>query len=93
MPSGLDKQTLRRTVGRPEALARHGLVYTYTKGTDSTDRWSWTALSFRTGRRIWSRANGDGLGFNNNYAGISIGPNHRAYLGVLGGITMLRDTR
>ncbi len=77
----------------PKLSLATGLIYTYTKGTDSIDRWSWTALSFRTGRRIWSRANGDGLGFNNNYAGISIGPNHRTYLGVLGGITMLRDTR
>jgi hypothetical protein len=77
----------------PKLSLATGLVYTYTKGADSSDRWSWTALSFRTGRRIWSRANGDGLGYNNNYAGIAIDRHHRAYLGVLGGITMLRDTR
>ena len=57
----------------------------------AVNRWSWTALSFRTGRRVWSRANGDGLGYNNNYAGIALNRKGVAYLGVLGGITALRD--
>ncbi len=75
----------------PKLSLATGLIYTYTKGTDPTDRWSWTALSFRTGRQVWSRANGDGLGYNNNYAGIALGRHHTAYFGVLGGITALRD--
>jgi hypothetical protein len=75
----------------PKLSLATGLIYTYTKGTDQSDRWSWTALSFRTGRRVWSRANGDGFGYNNNYAGIALGRKGVAYLGVLGGITALRD--
>ena len=34
---------------------------------------------------------GRGLGFNNNYAGIAIGPDGTAYLGVTVGIVALRD--
>ena len=74
----------------PKLSLATGLIYTYTKGTDQTDRWSWTALSFRTGRRVWSRANGDGLGYN-TYAGIALSRKGVAYLGVLRGITALRD--
>jgi hypothetical protein len=75
----------------PKLSLATGLIYAYTKGTDPTDRWSWTALNFRTGRLVWSRANGDGVGYNNNYAGLTLGRHHAAYLGVLGGITALRD--
>ena len=34
---------------------------------------------------------GIGLGFNNNYAGMEIGPDGTAYLGVTGGLIALRD--
>ena len=34
---------------------------------------------------------GSGLGFNNNYAGLAIGPDGTAYLGVIGGIVKLSD--
>ncbi len=34
---------------------------------------------------------GNGLGYNNNYAGISISPSGTEYLGTLGGIIALRD--
>jgi hypothetical protein len=34
---------------------------------------------------------GSGLAFNNNYAGIAIGRDGTAYLGVIGGIVALRD--
>jgi hypothetical protein len=37
---------------------------------------------------------GEGLGYNNNYAPITIGPDNGAvYIGVLGGMAMLRDSR
>ena len=92
---GCHRVWTNRTMSGPSVVPKlslaTGLIYTYTKGTDQTDRWSWTALSFRTGRRVWSRANGDGLGYNNNYAGIALNRKGVAYLGVLGGITALRD--
>jgi outer membrane protein assembly factor BamB len=77
----------------PKASARAGLVYTYTKPKreDGQDAWYLTALDFDTGRRIWSRLSGEGLGYNNNYAPVTIAPDGTAYVGVLGGLTMFRD--
>jgi hypothetical protein len=72
----------------PKASAKTGLVYTYTKpeGSATDDPWYLTALDFDTGETVWKRLAGEGLGFNNNYAPITIGPNGRIYLGVLGGL-------
>ncbi|HYH60638.1 MAG TPA: hypothetical protein VD766_02115 [Solirubrobacterales bacterium] len=70
----------------PKASAKTGLVYTYTKPGGTGDPWYLTALDFRTGETRWKRLAGTGLGFNNNYAPITIGPDGRIYLGVLGGM-------
>jgi hypothetical protein len=66
-----------------------GLVYTYT--VDAQNHWYWTALDFRTGHLVYRVLSGTGLGYNNNYSGISIAPSGTAYLGTLGGIIALRD--
>jgi hypothetical protein len=70
-----------------------GLVYTYTKDPrgDGEDAWYLTALDFGTGATRFKRLAGEGLGFNNNYAPVSIGPDGTAYVGVLGGLVALRD--
>ncbi len=72
----------------PKASSKTGLVYTYTKpeGTLTDDPWYLTALDFDTGKTRWKRLAGEGLGFNNNYAPITLGPGGRIYLGVLGGM-------
>jgi hypothetical protein len=77
----------------PKVSARAGLVYTYTKPprSDDQDAWYLTALDFDTGRRIWRRLAGEGLGYNNNYAPVTIAPNGTAYVGVLGGLVKFRD--
>ncbi len=79
----------------PKLSARNGLVYTYTKEADSRtppdDPWYLTALDFRTGKTVFKRLSGIGLGFNNNYAPVSLGPDGTAYVGVLGGLVALRD--
>ena len=67
----------------------NGLIYTYT--TDSSANWWWTTLDFLTGKLVNKVYAGNGLGYNNNYAGISIGSNGTEYLGTLGGIVALRD--
>jgi hypothetical protein len=78
----------------PKASLANGLVYTYTKpGGDASDPWYLTALDFRTGRTVFKALAGGGLGFNNNYAPVSIGPDGTAYVGVLGGLVALRDAR
>jgi hypothetical protein len=77
----------------PKLSLGTGLVYTYTKDPqpNNADAWYFTALSFRTGRTVWKRLGGEGLGHNNNYAPITIGPDSSMYLGVLGGMVMIRD--
>jgi hypothetical protein len=78
----------------PKLSLANGLVYLYTKNpsADGSDDWYLTAVGFRTGRTIFKRLAGEGLGFNNNYAPITIGPdNGSVYVGTLGGMVMLRD--
>lgn len=59
--------------------------------TGPQDPWYLTALDARTGRRVWSVFTGAGLGYNNNYAPITLGPDGTAYVGVLGGLVAVRD--
>ena len=77
----------------PKLSAANGIVYTYTKDPrpDGADAWYLTALDFRTGRTLWKRLGGEGLGHNNNYAPVTLGPDGTAYVGVLGGLIALRD--
>jgi hypothetical protein len=72
---------------------RTGLIYTYTRDPDALGRqpYFWTAISARTGATAFKVYAGNGLGFNNNYAGLAIGPTGTAYLGVTGGLIALRD--
>jgi hypothetical protein len=77
----------------PKLSRGNGLVYVYTKDPqpDNSDTWYLTAIDFRTGSTIWKRLAGEGLGYNNNYAPITLGENGTAYVGVLGGLVALRD--
>src|SRR5207244_1396652 len=60
----------------PKLSLANGLVYAYTKPPrlDEIDAWYLTALSFRTGATVYEQLAGTGLGFNSNYAPISVGP-------------------
>ena len=78
----------------PKLSTKTGLIYTYTRdpsSVPSSQPYFWTAISARTGATVFKVYAGNGLGFNNNYAGLAIGPNGTAYLGVTGGIVALRD--
>ncbi len=77
----------------PKLSLANGLLYTYTKPptADGTDAWYFTAIDFRTGMTVWKRLAGTGLGFNNNYAPVSMGPDGSAYVGALGGLVRLWD--
>jgi hypothetical protein len=72
----------------PKLSLANGLVYSYTRPprADGIDAWYLTALDFRTGRTVYRRLAGTGLGFNNNYAPVTLGPDGTAYVGVLGGV-------
>jgi hypothetical protein len=76
----------------PKVSVTNGLVYTYTKpASEDGDPWYLTALDFESGRTVFKAFAGEGLGFNNNYAPVTIGPDGTAYVGVLGGIAAVRD--
>jgi hypothetical protein len=77
----------------PKLSLGSGLVYTYTKDPrlDNEDAWYLTAINFRTGKTAYKRLAGEGLGFNNNYAPVTIGSDGTTYVGVLGGLVLLRD--
>jgi hypothetical protein len=72
----------------PKLSLANGLVYTYTKpkGATYSDAWYLTALDFHTGRTVYRRLAGAGLGYNNNYAPVTLAPDGTAYVGVLGGV-------
>jgi hypothetical protein len=77
----------------PKLSLANGLVYTYTKPprNDSADVWYLTAIDFHTGETVWRRLAGTGLGFNNNFAPVTLTPDGTAYVGVLGGIVRFAD--
>ncbi|MPZ68660.1 MAG: hypothetical protein GEU71_03935 [Actinobacteria bacterium] len=77
----------------PKVSLATGLVYTYTKAAnpDGIDAWYLTAIDFRSGETIFKQLAGTGLGFNNNYAPVTLGPDGAAYVGVLGGLVRLAD--
>jgi hypothetical protein len=72
----------------PKLSLGNGLVYTYTKPPQANreDPWYLTALDYRTGATVYRRLAADGLGHNNNFAPVTLGPDGTAYVGVLGGI-------
>jgi hypothetical protein len=94
---GCRKVWTNRTERAPSVVSklstRTGLIYTYTRDpAPAIDQpYFWTAIDARTGRTAWKVYAGSGLGFNNNYAGLALGPDGTAYLGVFGGIVALRD--
>ena len=77
----------------PKLSLSNGLVYVYTQDAegDDDDPWFLTALDFRTGKTVWKRLVGQGTYFNNNYAPVTLGPDATAYVGVLGGLILVRD--
>ena len=89
---GLDQHDARLPTVVPKLSAKTGLIYAYTRPPDPSGAqgYYWTAIDFRSGQTKWNRFAGAGLLFNNNYAGLSLGPNGTAYLGVSGCIGAAR---
>ncbi|MDX6651625.1 MAG: hypothetical protein QOJ38_406 [Solirubrobacterales bacterium] len=79
----------------PKLSLAAGLVYTYTKPPDpeNDDAWYLTALDFDTGRTVYRRLSGTGLGHNNHYAPIILAATGDAYVATFGGIVRFHDTR
>ena len=76
----------------PKMSTKNGLIYTYQRPEDPMSQgYYWTAIDWRNGDTVWTQYAGSGLSFNNNYAGLALGPDGSAYLGVIGGIIKLSD--
>ena len=77
----------------PKMSNSTGLIYLYERPDDPSgnEGYYWSAVSFHTGECVWRHYAGSGILFNNNYAGIMLGPDGTAYLGVIGGVVALRD--
>jgi hypothetical protein len=78
----------------PKLSRGNGLIYSYTKPADpvnQNDIWYLTAIDFKTGHTVYRRLAGTGLGFNNNFAPVTLAPDGTAYVGALGGLVRLRD--
>lgn len=79
----------------PKMSLGSGLIYLYTKEPrdDRLDAWYLTAVDFATGETVFKVLTGTGLGYNNNYAPITLGPQGgTAYIGTLNGLVEVRDT-
>lgn len=77
----------------PKMSTKTGLIYTYTRPPDPSGAagYYWTAIDYRSGETVFEQFAGSGLLHNNNYAGITLGRDGTAYLGVIGGVVSLRD--
>jgi hypothetical protein len=78
----------------PKLSTKTGLIYAYTRDPSSipaSQPYFWTAISATTGQTVFKVYAGNGLGYNNNYAGLAIGPDGTAYLATTGGMLALRD--
>ena len=77
----------------PKLSARTGLIYAYTRPVDPSGAqgYYWSAIDFRSGQTTWNQFAGAGFLYNNNYAGLALGSDGTAYLGVIGGMIKLQD--
>jgi hypothetical protein len=78
----------------PKLSTKTGLIYTYTRDPSSipaSQPYYWTAISATTGATAFKVYAGNGLGFNNNYAGLALGPDGTAYLATTSGMLALHD--
>ena len=96
--SGCKVRWTNKTAPAPTVVSKlstkTGLIYTYI-APDRPQRPAAVVLGGdrrqAPARRPGASCAGTGLAFNNNYAGLSIGPDGTAYLGTFGGLQALRD--
>jgi len=78
----------------PKISTKTGLIYAYTRNASAipgSQPYYWTAISATTGATVWKVYAGNGLPYNNNYAGLALGPDGTAYLATTGGMLKLHD--
>jgi len=78
----------------PKLSLGNGLVYLYTKAPHAPwwiDAYYLAAVDFRTGETVYKVLTGTGLGYDNHWAPITLGPDGTAYVGTLRGLLAVRD--
>jgi hypothetical protein len=76
----------------PKLSLANGLVYVVAKDPAGFhDVWYLAALDWRTGKTVYKFRYGTGVGYNPNYAPVSLGKDGTAYVGVLGGLVRIAD--
>ena len=77
----------------PKLSTKTGLIYTYSRPDDPANAGLLLDRDRLPDRRdgLDASTRARGCCFNNNYAGLALGPDGTAYLGVIGGIVALRD--
>ena len=83
----------------PKLALGNGLFYAVTKDPvpqdpiGVEDAWYLSAFDARTGRLVYRVRYGTGLGFNPNYAPVTLARDGTAYVGVLDGLVRIADSR
>ena len=93
LQAALDEHDRRRAVGGRQGLDQDRPAL-HLHRTDRSQRLTAVVLGGhrrRTGKEAWRKLAGTGFAFNNNYAGLSLGPDGTAYVGTFGGLQALRD--
>ena len=78
----------------PKLSLGNGLLYLTTKMPDApwwTDAYYLTTVDFETGETVYRLLTGTGLGYDNNWAPITLGPDGTAYVGTFRGLVAVRD--
>lgn len=78
----------------PKLSLANGLLYLYTKEPDApigVDAYYLTAVDFRTGETVFRILTGTGVGYDNHWAPITLGPDGAAYVGTVRGLVSVRD--
>ncbi len=77
----------------PKLSLESGLLYTYTKDAApwAIDASYFTAIDFRSGQTVFKKLVGTGLGYENNWGPLTLGPDGCAYVGVLRGLVQICD--
>jgi hypothetical protein len=80
----------------PKLSLGNGLLYLYTKLPEAprwVDAYYLTAVDVRSGETVYKALAGTGLGYDNNWAPITLGPDGTAYVGTLRGLLAIRDAQ
>jgi hypothetical protein len=82
-----------RSIGGFRLSFGNGLVYQYGKDESSLNtKWYFTAVDFATGKTVYKKLTGTGLGYNNWAGSLFLHPDGMVYSTTIFGLVMMRDT-